>query len=244
MKSFSQSFRFLYGIRAKNCFRLEFFIFPLSCSSIPSFFNSKASEASSMASSDSSAFASLSTIDVSHPFFLHHAESPSTVLISQPLIGSENYLAWARSMERALSIKHKLGFIDGTTILTPSMSKEPLVAQAWTRCNNIVVTWILNCVSPRIATSVTYCNTALDVWNNLWERFSQGNGPRFFNCKKILLAFHRVIPLSVIISLSWQFFGMRSKILVPFLVAHVVNAHAMSMERLQVFNTRFQSCNC
>jgi len=59
-------------------------------------------------------------------------------------------------MERALSVKNKLGFIDGTSILTPSMVKEPLIAQAWTRCNNIVVAWILNYVSPRIATSVTY----------------------------------------------------------------------------------------
>ena len=70
-------------------------------------------------------------------------------------------------MERALSVKNKLGFIDGTSILTPSIAKEPLIAQVWTRYNNTVVTWILNFVSPRIATSVTYCNTALDVWNNL-----------------------------------------------------------------------------
>lgn len=120
-----------------------------------------------MASTDSSASASLSTIDVSHPFFLHHAKSLGTVLISQPLIGSEIYTAWARSMESALSVKNKLGFIDGTTVFTPSMANEPLFAQAWTRCNNIVVTWILNCVSPRIATRVTYRNTAPDVWNNL-----------------------------------------------------------------------------
>ena len=77
-------------------------------------------------------------------------------MISQPLVGGENCFAWARSMERALSVKNWLGFIDGTSILTPSTAKEPLIAQAWTRCNNIVVTWILNCVSPRIATIVTY----------------------------------------------------------------------------------------
>ena len=77
-------------------------------------------------------------------------------MISQPLVGGENYFAWARSMERALSVKNRLGFIDGTSILTPSMAKEPLIAQAWTRYNNIVVTWILNCVSHRIATIVTY----------------------------------------------------------------------------------------
>ena len=29
------------------------------------------------------------TIDESHPFFLHHAESPGAILVSQPLIGGE-----------------------------------------------------------------------------------------------------------------------------------------------------------
>ena len=42
-----------------------------------------------MASIESSASASLSTIDESHPFFLHHAESPRAILISQPLVGGE-----------------------------------------------------------------------------------------------------------------------------------------------------------
>ena len=95
-------------------------------------------------------------------------------------------------MERAISVKNKLGFIDGTSILTPSMAKEPLVAQAWTHCNNIVVNWILNFVSLRIATSVTYHNTALDVWNNLQKRFSQGNGPRVFQLQKDLASISHV----------------------------------------------------
>ena len=29
------------------------------------------------------------------PLFLHHAENPSLVLVTQPLIGGENYSAWA-----------------------------------------------------------------------------------------------------------------------------------------------------
>lgn len=45
---------------------------------------------------------------------------------------------------------------------------------------------ILNCVSPKIAISMTYRNSALDVWNNLQERFSQGNGPRVFQLQKDL----------------------------------------------------------
>ena len=60
-------------------------------------------EALSMASFDSTSI----TIDESHPFFLHHAENPGVILVSQPLTGGENYPTWARSMERALRIKSK-----------------------------------------------------------------------------------------------------------------------------------------
>ena len=33
---------------------------------------------------------------------------------------------------------------------------------------------------------MTYRNTTLEVWNNLRERFSQGNGPRVFQLQKDL----------------------------------------------------------
>ena len=32
---------------------------------------------------------------IDDPLFLHHEGSPSTVLVTQPLTGSENYSAWA-----------------------------------------------------------------------------------------------------------------------------------------------------
>ena len=63
------------------------------------------------------------TFDESHPFFLHHVENPGAILVSQPLIGGENYPTWARSMERALRIKNKFWLIDGSTSLTSAMEK-------------------------------------------------------------------------------------------------------------------------
>ena len=81
-----------------------------------------------MASTDQ-AFASI-TIDESHPFFLHHAESPGAILMSQPLIGGENYPTWTQSMERALRIKNKLWFIDGFASLTLAMEKILLFVQS------------------------------------------------------------------------------------------------------------------
>lgn len=101
------------------------------------------------------------TIDENYPFFLHHGENPGAILVSQPLV-SEIYPAWAKSMQRALSAKNKLGFIDGTLTLTPTMMKSPLLVQAWTRCNNMVVSWILN----------SFLQISLQVWfigTQLWR---------------------------------------------------------------------------
>ena len=71
------------------------------------------------------------TIDESHPFFLHHVENPGAILVSQPLIGGENYPTWARSMERALRIKNKFWLIDGSTSLTSAMEKIPFLVLSW-----------------------------------------------------------------------------------------------------------------
>ena len=129
------------------------------------------------------------TIDESHPFFLRYAESPGAILVSQPLIGGENYPMWARSIERALRIKSKFWLIDGSISLTSTMEKVPLLVQSWAWCNDIVVSWIINCVSPKIATSMVYHKTAKEVWNKFQSMFSQGNGPRVYQLQKDLSSF-------------------------------------------------------
>ena len=59
------------------------------------------------------------------PLFLHHAENPSLVLVTQPLIGGENYSAWAHAVRKALLTKNKLGFIDGTLTLSSPLVSTP-----------------------------------------------------------------------------------------------------------------------
>lgn len=128
---------------------------------------------------------SVITIDESHPFFLHYGENSGAILVAQPLV-NDNYPTWAKSMQRALGAKSKLGFIDGILSLTPTMAKVPLLIQAWTKSNNMVVSWMSNCVSPKILVSVVYKNTALEVWNNLKVISSQTNGSRLFPLQKDL----------------------------------------------------------
>ena len=74
------------------------------------------------------------------PLFLHHGESPNTVLMTQPLTGSENYSAWAQAVRKALLTKNKLGFIDGTLTLSSPLVSTPSIVQAWIRCDNMVGT--------------------------------------------------------------------------------------------------------
>jgi hypothetical protein len=52
-------------------------------------------------------------------YFVHPSEGPNSVLVTPPLNGS-NYLAWSRSMRRALGAKNKLSFIDGS-LPTPDL---------------------------------------------------------------------------------------------------------------------------
>ena len=137
---------------------------------------------SSMASNTSSTTRELTPLkDPRSPFFLHHGESPSAILVVQPLT-EDNYPNWARAMRMALDAKSKLGFVDGS--ITASMAITPLEKKAWSKCNSMISSWILNSVSPQITASVIYRDTAFDVWNALKNRFLQANGPRISQLQK------------------------------------------------------------
>jgi hypothetical protein len=62
-------------------------------------------------------------------FYVHPSEGPNSVLVTPPLTGS-NYLAWSRSMRRALCAKNKLAFIDRAT---PVPDLLDLNRSAWER---------------------------------------------------------------------------------------------------------------
>lgn len=78
----------------------------------------------------------------------------------------------------ALSVRNKLGFIDGS-ILEPTGEMRPL----WIRNNHMVIAWILNSVSKGISSSILFTNSAQEIWTDLKDRFQKGNGPRIFHLK-------------------------------------------------------------
>ncbi len=111
------------------------------------------------------------------PFYLPQGESPRAILVSQPLI-SENYNTWSRSMLMALIGKNKLAFVDGS-LPQPSVDAGTEY-HAWIRCNNRILSWILNSVSKEIVVSIIYIDTCYGMWIDLNEHFSQKNEPRVF----------------------------------------------------------------
>ena len=49
-----------------------------------------------------------------------------------------------------------------------------------------MVSWIINCISSKIATSMVYRKTAKEVWKKLQTMFSQGKDLRIYQLQKDL----------------------------------------------------------
>ena len=149
--------------------------------------NASATNASTTEASSSSQ----DSYNLSNPLFLHAGENPGAVLTSQPLVGGENYPTWARSVRKSLIAKNKLGFIDGSLTISSSLVNSPIAAQAWVRVDNMVGTWIINSVSPKLQGSIIYRDTALEIWTDLQDTFCQGNGTKVFNIQKQIDEIHQ-----------------------------------------------------
>src|SRR3954464_326111 len=111
-------------------------------------------------------------LDPISPYYVHPSDGPSSISIT-PVLNGSNYHSWARSMRRALRGKMKFDFVDGT-IPVPTDLFDPLF-RAWTRCNMLVHSWIMRSVSDSIAQSIVFMENAIDVCNDLKERFAQGD---------------------------------------------------------------------
>ncbi|XP_015170405.1 uncharacterized protein [Solanum tuberosum] len=123
-------------------------------------------------------------MDQTHPFYLHPSDYPGMTLVSSVFDGKA-YGAWRRAIVIALSAKNKLGFIDGSLLVS---NTDPLLQKTWARCNDMVLSWLLNSLSKEIAESVLYSHTAKDLWKDLEDRFGVTNGAKLFQLQKELSA--------------------------------------------------------
>ncbi|KAL9675943.1 hypothetical protein QQ045_004152 [Rhodiola kirilowii] len=115
------------------------------------------------------------------PLFVSNNENVSVSLISQKLVGADNYIPWSKSMARALGIKAKLGFVQS---LFPRPTDDPVALARWERCNNVILSWIANSVSEEISASLVHSTSCIQAWIDLQDQFGGDNAMREYSISK------------------------------------------------------------
>uniref|UniRef100_A0A2N9FY23 Reverse transcriptase Ty1/copia-type domain-containing protein n=1 Tax=Fagus sylvatica TaxID=28930 RepID=A0A2N9FY23_FAGSY len=152
-------------------------------------------EASSSSSSVSAQNSPISIENSRSPYYLNNGDNPGIRIVPEPFTG-DNYQSWRRSMTTAISAKNKLGFVNGA-IPQPTDESDPLYSD-WQKCNDLVLSWITNCLSRGIHATVLYVYTAKEVWDDLQQRYTQSNGTRVHHLKQAIAAFKQDnLPVSL-----------------------------------------------
>ncbi|XP_075074682.1 uncharacterized protein LOC107767956 [Nicotiana tabacum] len=136
---------------------------------------------------DSSSSSSPYTREPSSPLFLLPSNVPGVSLVVVPFSGT-SFGGWRRSMIVSLSTRNKIGFINGSC--SKLVVDSPQYRQ-WDRCNNMVISWLVNSLSPDIAESVQYSETAESIWKQLNYRYGTINGTKVFEIKRELASIYQ-----------------------------------------------------
>ncbi|KAF7839183.1 retrovirus-related Pol polyprotein from transposon TNT 1-94 [Senna tora] len=117
---------------------------------------------------------SVSVSKSSNPYTLTANDNPGN-LITQVQLGGENYEEWARAVRTALRAKKKHGFVDGTVTQPANDSSE---LEDWWAVNSMLVSWVRNTIEPTLRSTISHMENVKDLWEDIRQRFSMGNGPR------------------------------------------------------------------
>ncbi|XP_070026367.1 uncharacterized protein [Nicotiana sylvestris] len=119
-------------------------------------------------------------LDSNHPYYRHSSDAPGMTLVSTPFDG-RGFPGWRRFVLIAISVKNTLSFING------ACSEPTLYAteySQWSRCNDMVTSWLLNSLTKEIRDNMIYSRTAKDLCNNLEHMFGQSSGAKLYHLQK------------------------------------------------------------
>ncbi|XP_074361251.1 uncharacterized protein LOC141701514 [Apium graveolens] len=114
-----------------------------------------------------------------------HNDHPGLVLISKKLTATDNFGPWKRSITISLSVKNKIGIVNGTYVRPEETS---VLRAQWDRVNDMVISWIMNTVSNEISNGMDFVTSAHQMWEELHDQFSSVNGHRVYQVLKELHA--------------------------------------------------------
>jgi len=98
-------------------------------------------------------------IEPADTLFLHPSDHPGQALVTD-IFNGDDYENWRRTVRIALSAKQKIPIIDGT--YEKPAANAPLLPY-WQRCNDMVLSWLLNSLHKNIRDSVLFCDKASDL---------------------------------------------------------------------------------
>jgi hypothetical protein len=119
-----------------------------------------------------------------NPYYIHPNESTTAALVAPPLDG-KNYHAWFRSMMKAIILKNKLRLLNGSCPMPDAF--DPTF-EPWIRCNNLVLSWLINSVVPTISQSLVYTDVASQALSDLKARFSRTDRVRVSTLQRDIYA--------------------------------------------------------
>lgn len=117
------------------------------------------------------------------PLYTSPGDGPELKLISLQLSGPENYSTWARDLRRALVTKEKDGFLDGT-VPFPADERS---RRHWRRCNQLVRTWIGNCLAPEVAAGLPPTEDSKTIWENIRKMYGKLDRAKIFSLTQAVL---------------------------------------------------------
>ncbi|MCH92717.1 retrovirus-related pol polyprotein from transposon TNT 1-94, partial [Trifolium medium] len=88
-------------------------------------------------------------------------------------------------MMKAIIMKNKLRFLDGSC---PMPDPFDPTFEPWVRCNNLVLSWLINSVVPAISQSLVYTDDASQAWSDLKACFSRADRVRVSSLRRDLYA--------------------------------------------------------
>lgn len=111
------------------------------------------------------------------PYYLTSGDNPGFSIIFPETLDGMNYNTWNLAITIALDAKNKLSLFDGSLLRPPE--NHPYY-RIWSRCNSMVISWLLNSVTKQIYGSILRFNDASEIWKDLMTRFRITNLSRSY----------------------------------------------------------------
>ena len=116
-----------------------------------------------------------------------HLASGSSLQITIHKLNGKNYLEWSQSVKLAIDGRGKLGYLTGE-VKKPEATDPSF--KVWRSENSLVTAWLFNSMEAAIAKPKLFLPTAKDVWDSVWETYSDlENSSQIFELKSKLWQF-------------------------------------------------------